>query len=61
MIEELPETEIKDETAHGLAEIDVAEAMLNPIMQQEMATKTEADEESSELSEHSDSEFIGLN
>lgn len=61
VIEELPEAESKDETAHGLAEIDVAEAMLNPIMQQEMATKTEADEESSDLSEHSDSEFIGFN
>lgn len=61
VIEEVPEAAIKDETAHGLAEIDVAEAMLNPIMLQEMATKTEADEESSDLSEHSDSEFTEFN
>lgn len=58
VVEEVPEAEIKDETAHGLAEIDVAEAMLNPIMRQEMATKTE---DSSDLSEHSDSEFTEFN
>lgn len=61
VVEEVPEAQIKDETAHGLAEIDVAEAMLNPIMRQEMATKTEADEESTDLSEHSDSEFTEFN
>lgn len=57
VIEEAPEAQKQNETAHGLAEIDVAEAMLNPIMHQEMATKTEADEDSDDLSEHSDSEF----
>jgi endonuclease III len=53
-MEEVPE-------AHGLSEIDVAEAMLNPVMQQVVTTKTEADDESSDLSEHSDSEFTEFN
>lgn len=61
VIEEVLEAQAKDETARGLAEIDVAEAMLNPIMRQEMATKTEANEESSDLSEHSDGEFTEFN
>ncbi|KAJ0123383.1 hypothetical protein J7T55_011848 [Diaporthe amygdali] len=57
----VPAEGIKDEAVHGLAEVDVAEAMLNPVMHQEMMSKTEADEDSSELSEHSDNEFTELN
>ncbi|KKY38728.1 putativegpd family base excision dna repair protein [Diaporthe ampelina] len=60
-IEEAPEAVIKDETEHELAEIDVAEAMLNPVMHQEMKTKTKAEPDSSDLSEHSDSEFTEFN
>lgn len=60
-VTEVLEAQIKDEAANGLAEIDVAEAMLNPVMQQEMMRKTEADWESSDLSEHSDSEFTEFN
>ena len=60
-IEEAPEAVIKDETEHELAEIDVAEAMLNPVMHQEMKTKTKAESDSSDLSEHSDSEFTEFN
>jgi endonuclease III len=59
-IEETPGAAVKAHKAHGLAEIDVSEAMLNPLMQQAMATTVEADEESSDLSEHSDDEFTGF-
>lgn len=60
-VEEVPEAQMKDERAPRLAQIDVAEAMLNPIMAQEMVMKTEADDDASDLSEHSDSEFIEFN
>lgn len=56
----VPETQVKNEQSQALAEIDVAEAMLNPVMQQVIATEAEADEEPSVLSEHSDNEFAEL-
>lgn len=61
VIEEAPEAQKQDETAQSLAEIDVAEAMLNPVMHREMTTRTEADEDLADLSEHSDSEFAEFN
>lgn len=60
-MEEVSEEETKDEAVHGLAEVDVAEAMLNPVMHQQLKLEAEADEDSSDLSEHSDSEFIDVN
>lgn len=56
-VEAVPEAQVEDEQSQGLAEINVAEAMLNPVMQQVIATQAGADEDSSDLSEHSDSEF----
>lgn len=41
------------------ADVDVVEAMLNPEKHEELAANMDADCESSELSEHSDSEFLG--
>ncbi|KAL1876221.1 hypothetical protein Daus18300_002849 [Diaporthe australafricana] len=60
-MEEAVEEGLKDDTVHGLAEVDVAEAMLNPVMHQQLKLETEADEDSSDPSEHSDTEFIDIN
>ncbi|KAI3397343.1 hypothetical protein diail_11001 [Diaporthe ilicicola] len=61
IMEKATEEPTKDGVIQELAEVDVAEAMLNPVKHQEMEVRTEADEDSSDLSEHSDSEFIEFN